>query len=68
MSTHHKNPQPLHKGSRNKTLPKDRAVMTTHAQTGRVLVIETLHAAEDIIRVSIETARSAGLPERVIVF
>jgi hypothetical protein len=68
MSTHHKNPRPLHKGSRSKTPPKDRAVMTTHAQTGRVLVIETLHTAEDIIRVSIETARSARIPEQTIAF
>ena len=68
MSMHRKNPRPLNKSSRSKTPPKDRAVMTTNAQTGRVLVIETVHAAQDIIRVSIETARSAGLPERVIVF
>jgi hypothetical protein len=42
--------------------------MTTNAHTGRVLVIETLHAAEDIIRVSIETTRSARLPEQIIAF
>jgi len=30
------------------------------------LVIETLHAAEDIIRVSIETVTSRRLPERII--
>jgi hypothetical protein len=40
----------------------------THAPSGRVLVIETLHAAEDIIRVSIETAQSARLPEQIIAF
>jgi hypothetical protein len=67
MSTHHKNQVPLNKGSRSTTPPEDRAVIATSAHTGRVLVIETLHAAEGMIRVSIETARSAR-PERIIAF
>jgi hypothetical protein len=36
--------------------------------TGRVVVFETVHTAQDVIRISIETARFARLPERVIVF
>jgi hypothetical protein len=35
--------------------------------TGRI-VIETVHGVQDIIRVSIETARSTRQPERVIMF
>jgi hypothetical protein len=35
---------------------------------GHVVIIETVHPAEDVIRVSIETVRSARLPERVIMF
>jgi hypothetical protein len=67
MSTRHKNHRPLNKGSRSTTPPEDRKVIATSAHTGRVLVIETLHAAEGMIRVSIETARSAK-PERIIAF
>jgi hypothetical protein len=37
-------------------------------KTGRVVVIETMHAAADVIRVSIETAPSPRVPERVIAF
>ena len=43
-------------------------VIDADATTGRVVVIETLRADQDIVRVSIETARSERLPERVIVF
>lgn len=43
--------------------------MIEHATgAGRVVVIETVHAAEDVIRVSIETARAEWQPERVIAF
>jgi hypothetical protein len=35
--------------------------------TGRV-VIETIHGAQNIIRVSIEAARSTRQPEKVIIF
>jgi hypothetical protein len=69
MSTRHKNQVPLNKGSRvPKAAPARRqSVIDTTTPTGRV-VIETVHAAQDIIRVSIETARSAGQPERIITF
>ena len=66
MNTHH-NSNKAHTSSHPKAQPRDR-VFAPHTQTGRVLVIETLHAAEDIIWVSIETARSARQPERVIMF
>jgi hypothetical protein len=36
--------------------------------TGRVVVIETVHPAQDVIRVPIETARSTREPERIILF
>jgi hypothetical protein len=67
MNTRHKNVRALTKDSHSKTPPEDRAVIATSAHTGRVLVIETLHAAEGTIRVSIETTRSAR-PERIIAF
>lgn len=66
MHTRHKHKP--HSTSRHpKALPEDR-VRAPNGESSRVLIIETLHAAEDIIRVSIETARSQRLPERVIVF
>jgi hypothetical protein len=43
-------------------------VVDNDTATGRVVVIETLHTAQDIIRVSIETASSARQPERIILF
>jgi hypothetical protein len=66
MSTRHKNHKPL-TTSRPNAQPRDLG-LAPHSQTGRVLVIETLHAAEGMIRVSIETARSARIPERIIAF
>jgi hypothetical protein len=66
MNTRHHNPQPLTKGSRRKP-PVQEHVRAPHTHTGRVLVIETRNAAEDVIRVSIETVRSAR-PERIIAF
>ena len=66
MSTRRNNHKTRNTSRRSKTPPRDRAVLATNAKTGRVLVIETLHAAEDIIRVSIETVTSRRLPERII--
>jgi hypothetical protein len=68
MNTRPNSHKTLNTSSRPKTPPRDRAVLATNAQTGRVLVIETLHTAEDIIRVSIETVTSPRLPERIITF
>jgi hypothetical protein len=70
MRTRHKNQVLLSKDNRVSKAPPShrRPVIHTNATTGHVVVIETVHTAQDIIRVSIETARSAGLPERVIVF
>jgi hypothetical protein len=42
--------------------------MQNDTTTGRVVVFETVPAAQDIIRISIETAASARQPERIIVF
>jgi hypothetical protein len=60
----------MSKGNRiPKALPIGRPpVIENGATTGRVVVVETVHAAQDIIRISIETARSARPPERIIVF
>jgi hypothetical protein len=66
MRHRHNNHKPSTTSHPNAQL-QDR-VLAPHTTTGRVLVIETLHAAEDIIRVSIETVRSVGQPERVIAF
>jgi hypothetical protein len=52
--------------SHPKAQPQDQVLAPT-TQAGRVLLIETLNAAEDVIRVSIETVRSAR-PERIIAF
>jgi hypothetical protein len=67
MNTRH-NSHKRYTSSRPKTSSRDRAVIAATAKTGRVLVIETVHAAQDIIRVSIETAKSARQPEPIIIF
>jgi len=65
-----RNNKPLDKGRRVPLAPPShRQRVIEHATgSGRVVVIETVHAAEDVIRVSIETARAAWQPERVIAF
>ena len=65
-----RNNKPLDKGHRVRQAPlSGRQRVIEHATaSGRVVVIETVHAAEDVIRVSIEPARAAWQPERVIVF
>jgi hypothetical protein len=65
MSTRHNNHKPS-TASHPNAQPQDQA-RASSTQSGRVLVIETLHTAEDVIRVSIETVRSAT-PERIIAF
>ena len=64
-----RNNKPLSKGHRVPKAPPSRRqpVIDHRTATGRVVVIETAHAAEDVIRVSIETVVSR-LPERVIAF
>jgi hypothetical protein len=70
MGTRRHNQVQLNKGSRVSKPPLSRRqpVMDTNASTDRVVVIDTVHAAQDIIRISIETVKSARLPERVIMF
>ena len=70
MSTRHNNHVPLNKGSRVQNAPtsdRQRAINAA-ATTDRVVVIDSGYAVQDIIRISIETVRSARLPERVIMF
>jgi hypothetical protein len=42
--------------------------MDNSTTPARVLVVETVDAAQDVIRISIETGRSSREPERIIVF
>jgi hypothetical protein len=70
MSTRRNNRTSLNKGNRVPKAPPSRRqpIIDRATATGRVVVVETVHAAEDIIRVSIEMARAARQPERIIVF
>lgn len=70
MSTRRKNHLPMTKGKRipDPTPYRRQPVMKNDTTSGRVVVVETVHATEEIVRVSIETARYARQPEQIIVF
>lgn len=68
MSTRPNNPRPNQGRRDQKALPSgQQRVMDYAATPGRVVVVETV-PGEDVIRVSIETARAAAAPEQIIVF
>jgi hypothetical protein len=70
MQTRQKDHMPQRKGNRLPAATPTRRQPVRHndTTTERVVVFEAVSAAQNVIRVSIETAVSARLPERVIVF
>jgi hypothetical protein len=70
MSTRNKIIFPKTKGSRlgNKVSSRRQPVYEAHTPDRRVVIFETMHAAQEVIRISIETASHARQPERIIAF
>jgi len=70
MSIQRNSPRPRHQdgGSRKARPIYRQPASNTPTTTDRVVVFEAASAAQDIIRVSIETVRSTRMEEQVIVF
>ena len=70
MRTRHKDHLPQRKGNRMPATAATRRqpVRRNDTSAGRIVVVETVHSAQDIIRISIETAGHARQSEPIILF